>query len=59
MCPTPKPIKNLVPTPNEMPEKAPEPVPIAVDKGSETKRRGRNSLRIDLASGAGRSGVNV
>lgn len=59
MCPTPKPVKNIIPQATELPEKAPEPVPVAVDKGSETKRRGRNSLRIDLAAGTSRTGVNV
>jgi hypothetical protein len=59
MC-TPKAEKvaNIVPKPTEAPEKAPDPVPIHTDTGDK-KRKGRSSLRIDLASGGPASGVNV
>lgn len=60
MCPpkTSK-VKNIVARPTPEPEKAPEPVEVATSSVEDRKRRGRNSLRIDLASGGPASGVNV
>lgn len=60
MCVVPKQKKvaNIVPKPTEAPEKAPDPVPINTDS-EDRKRKGRSSLRIDLAAGAPASGVNV
>ncbi|ESY42019.1 hypothetical protein X747_14550 [Mesorhizobium sp. LNJC384A00] len=51
-------VANIVPKPNEAPEKAPDPVPINTN-ADDKKRKGRSSLRIDLASGGPASGVNV
>lgn len=45
-----QPVKNIIPQPTTMPEKAPEPVEIKKDGQTKMKRR-RNPLRIDLASG--------
>jgi hypothetical protein len=60
MCVTPKvdKVANIVPKPTDAPEKAPDPVPINTD-ATDVKRKGRSSLRIDLASGGPASGVNV
>ncbi|RUT86782.1 MULTISPECIES: hypothetical protein [unclassified Mesorhizobium] len=51
-------VANIVTKPSEAPEKAPDPVPINTN-ADDKKRKGRSSLRIDLASGGPASGVNV
>ncbi len=59
MCvPKQEKVANIVTKPNEAPEKAPEPVAINTD-AADKKRKGRSSLRIDLASGGPASGVNI
>jgi hypothetical protein len=58
MCNFSKPTKSLIPRENSEPAPPPEPLVIATDKDVST-RKGRNSLRIDLASSQVRSGVNI
>lgn len=60
MCSTPKmpQVKNIVPQAPQQVEAPPDPVKIDKEGGDAIKRR-RNPLRIDLASSAPSSGVNV
>lgn len=60
MCSTPKmpKVKNIMPQAPQQVEAPPDPVKIDKEGGDAIKRR-RNPLRIDLASSAPSSGVNV
>lgn len=58
MCNFNKPTKSLIPRPNSEPAPPPDPLAIATD-ADLSARKGRNDLRIDLASSRVRSGVTV